>query len=143
MHWSSLVRFLAYGGLGWCLEILFTGLVALLARRDRAATGTTYLWMFPIYGAGGLLLELAAAKLGACAWPLRLICYLTLIYALEYTSGGLLRRLLGRCPWDYSGRGLNVHGLVRLDYAPGWLVICVLFEPAHRVLLGLASHGVS
>jgi uncharacterized membrane protein len=132
MHLAVLERLVAYGALGWCLEVLFTGLASVLLRRDRAATGTTYLWMFPIYAAGGLLFELLAHRLAA--WPLwsRLGAYLLALYAVEFSTGYLLERLLGRCPWHYGERGVSLRGLVRLDYAPLWLLICWLFELTQR-----------
>ena len=43
-------RFLIFGCLGWCIEILWTGFHSLLLG-DGALTAKTYLWMFPIYGA--------------------------------------------------------------------------------------------
>ena len=53
---------------------------------------------------------------------LRGIAYLLVIYAAEFGFGWVLRRMLGRCPWDYGTRGINVLGLIRLDYAPAWLL---------------------
>ena len=47
--------FLFCGLVGWCLEILWTGLHALL-RGDFAMKGTTSLLMFPIYGCASLIL---------------------------------------------------------------------------------------
>lgn len=130
------VRFLVYGLLGWCLEILFTGVSNALWQRDRSATGKTYLWMLPIYGLGGLALEalhhgLAAAHAG---WFVRGLAYLAAIYAFEFTSGWLLRHLVGRCPWDYTGRGVNVRGLIRLDYAPAWFACGLFFEQVQTML---------
>jgi uncharacterized membrane protein len=52
---------------------------------------------------------------------------MVLIFMTEYASGFFLRRL-GICPWDYTGRGLNIDGLIRLDFAPGWFGAGLLFE---------------
>ena len=98
--------------------------------RDRSLTGKTYLWMLPIWGAGGLCLEqlrhaLVAADAG---WGLRGLAYVAAIYVIEYGSGWVLRAALGRCPWDYTGRGLHFRGLVRLDYAPAWFLCGLFFE---------------
>jgi uncharacterized membrane protein len=133
-------RFLAYGALGWCLEVLFTGVSAVLFRHDRSATGQTYLWMLPIYGGAGLLLEtlhhlLVSAGVG---FGLRLVAYVVVIYAVEAVSGHTLRRLLGRCPWDYGDARFGVRGLVRLDYAPFWALVGLLFEPVQSVLSTLS-----
>ncbi len=49
---------------------------------------------------------------------------------LEYATGWLLRRLTGRCPWDYADSGRRtLSGLVRPDYAPFWYAAGLLFEP--------------
>jgi len=132
-------RFLAYGALGWCLEVLFTGLSAVLFRHDRSATGQTYLWMLPIYGGAGLLLEaMHHALLGTGAGlVLRILAYVIVIYSVEAASGHALRRLLGRCPWDYGDARFGIRGLVRLDYAPFWALVGLLFEPVQAVLAAL------
>lgn len=124
-------RFLVYGFLGWGLEVLFTGAVSALFHKDRSATGKTYLWMHPIYGGAMIALEVLSRRLEK--YPaLRPLAYVPAIYAVEYCTGYALRRALGKCPWDYGKNGLNVHGLIRLDYAPAWLVAAYLFEPVSR-----------
>ena len=133
-----LARFLLYGALGWCLEVLFTGVSAALFRHDRAATGKTFLWMLPIYGATALLLERIHDAMSA-PLPVRALVYLGVIYLAELSTGWALRRLLGRCPWDYTGRGLNFRGLIRFDYAPAWLLVALLFEPARRLVADFAA----
>lgn len=121
-------RFLVYGALGWTMEVLFSGLDACVTRRDVAATASTSLWMHPIYGSGGLLLERIARS--THRWPkvLRACGYVPAIYGVEYGAGWLLRRLVGRCPWDYSNSRFHLSGLVRADYAPIWFVVAWLFE---------------
>ena len=32
------------------------------------------------------------------------------------------------CPWDYGDAPLNIHGVIRLDYAPLWLLAGLFFE---------------
>lgn len=32
------------------------------------------------------------------------------------------------CPWDYSNAKANVDSVIRLDYAPFWLVAGLIFE---------------
>src|SRR5579883_2023555 len=98
---SRLRRWAFYGCCGWVLEVAFTGVASILDR-DLAATSRTYLWMFPIYGFGGLVLEQwgdLLARVGARR-ALRAAAYVPLIYAIELSTGWLLCRLLGRCPWD-------------------------------------------
>jgi len=76
-------KFALYGCAGWVLEVLFTGTKAALSRDPKLAA-RTYLWMHPIYGTAGLLLEAVHRKLarrsrltractstGWCGWIMR------------------------------------------------------------------------
>jgi uncharacterized membrane protein len=42
-------------------------------------------------------------------------------------TGSILKRH-SLCPWDYSKEKANIHGLIRLDYAPYWMCAGLLFE---------------
>ena len=131
-------RFALYGIVGWAIEVVATGAWAALRDRDRAATARTYLWMHPVYGAGGLLLEQIERLTSSWPRPARAAAFLPAIYAVEAIAGGLLRRILGRCPWDYRGRGWHVAGLIRLDYAPVWWLVGYLF-PSTRARVAQAA----
>ena len=52
---------------------------------------------------------------------------MVLIFLTEYLTGSLLRRF-GICPWDYTGRMLQINGVIRLDFAPFWFGTGLLFE---------------
>jgi len=84
--------------------------------------------MFPIYGGGGLLFELVHAAVGTWPWFGRGLVYMAGCFAVEYTSGWLIQRATGAIPWDYSHRRWQVHGLIRLDYAPVWFLFGLLLE---------------
>ncbi|BAS26806.1 putative ABC transporter permease [Limnochorda pilosa] len=129
-----LVRFLIYGALGWIVEILWTGTGSIL-RRDPRLTATTYLWMFPIYGGGALLFERLYQVVAAQPWILRGLVWVVAIFGVEYVTGWLIRRAVGHCPWDYSGAPLALGELVRLDYAPAWFLLGLLFERLHLALV--------
>jgi uncharacterized membrane protein len=140
---ALVVRFLAYGLLGWAIEIVWSALHRALRRelptpeRWRLA-GTTYLWMFPIYGSLVFLYEPLHDALRGTLWPLRAAVYAAGFLAVEYAAGWLLRRLTGACPWDYAGRARwQVHGLIRLDYGPAWALLGLALEPVHDFLLRL------
>ncbi|TDT61318.1 putative ABC transporter permease [Fonticella tunisiensis] len=130
-----IVRFLAYGFAGWCIEILWTGLGSLLSG-DINLTGYTYLWMFPIYGLG-ICLEPVHDRVRNLPVFIRGGVYTIIILIIEYSTGALLRELLGACPWDYSGTPFSVNGLIRLDYAPAWFVTGLLFEKFHDALISM------
>jgi uncharacterized membrane protein len=134
-----LKRFLAYGCAGWIAEVAFTGAFSGLFGRDKSATAKTYLWMHPIYGLGGLALEWMSARLRGWNRPARALACVPVIFGMELSSGWILRKALGRCPWDYKGQGVELFGLIRLDYAPAWYALALLFEPASQRLRTLAE----
>lgn len=123
------------------LEVCFTGTSAAIFQKDSHGTAKTYLWMHPIYGATALGLEFLHDRLRFLPRPLRALAYTAVIFGAEYATGWLLRRALGRCPWDYT-RGWNVKGLVRLDYFPFWYGAALAFEPAREVLLRVTSEAL-
>ena len=148
-------RFLAYGLLGWCAEIVWTALYDTIAGTGRPPgdavgrvpltraerlrlSGRTYLWMLPLYGSAALLFEPAHDALASSAWPLRGLAYTVGIFAVEALSGGLLRLITGRCPWDYSYARLSaLGGTIRLDYGPVWFVFGLMLERAHDLFRGI------
>lgn len=131
---GTMIRFLLYGLFGWCAEIVWTAgyaVVAALAvgrRPDARLTGHTYLWMLPIYGGGGLLFEIVYAVIQPYPWFVRGTIYTIGCFAVEYATGWLIKQVSGTIPWDYSANRWNVHGLIRLDYAPVWFVFGFLLE---------------
>ncbi|EPX61178.1 hypothetical protein D187_000961 [Cystobacter fuscus DSM 2262] len=129
-----LPRYVLYGCAGWVLEVCFTGMENAL-KGDRTCTAKTYLWMHPIYGATALSLESLQERLRFLPRLLRALAYTAVIFGAEFTSGWLLRKALGRCPWDYEDKGWSVKGLIRLDYAPFWYATALLFEPMHEAFL--------
>ncbi len=142
-HPSSLnmwLRFILYGLGGWCGEIIWT------ATRDRVRgrvhdwklKGTTYVWMFPIYGLIVFLYEPVHDAIRSWPWLARGLLYVLGFFAIEYFAGWLLKRLTGSCPWDYSAWSKwSVHGYIRLDYAPIWFLVGLGLEPIHDFLARL------
>lgn len=122
MNWKT---FCICGLTGWCMEILFTSLGALL-QGDVRLMGRTSVWMFPIYGTASLI---------GCIYPkieywpvaLRGILYACGIMLGEFISGSFLK-LFAACPWDYSDSLLNIAGVVRLDYFFFWVAAGLVFE---------------
>ena len=88
--------------------------------------GQTSLWMFPIYGMAAFLKPLCFAlkKLPAI---LRAALYSVFIFLGEYATGSILKKH-HICPWDYSKARTNIHGVIRLDYAPFWMTVGLIFE---------------
>lgn len=125
-------RFVLYGCAGWILEVLFTGTASAIVRKDKGATARTYLWMHPIYGGAALLLEwMSGAMKPKLPLPVRALAAVPVIFGVEYLSGWLLCRALGKCPWDYSANArYHLDGYIRLDYAPAWYAAALGFEYA-------------
>src|SRR6218665_2165797 len=98
--------------------------------------------MHPIYGATALGMEFLHDRLRFLPRPLPALAYAAVIFGAEFAAGWMLRKVLGRCPWDYEKRGWNVNGLIRLDYAPFWYVAGLLFEPAREALLRVTSEAL-
>lgn len=149
-----MLRFVVYGALGWCAEIVWTAVCSAfhgvrcdlaypegqirLSREERLRlVGHTYLWMFPLYGLGGLLFEPLHEALRASPWALRGAAWMLGIFVVEYAAGWLLCRLTGRCPWDYSYSRYHVDGLIRVDYAPVWFSFGLLLERVHDAVARL------
>ena len=133
--------FLFCGLIGWCLEILWTGLHALL-RGDFAMKGTTSLLMFPIYGCAAVIAPLYARipiygcsslilpvyqKIKNLPVLLRGFLYTAGFYVGEFTSGSILQAF-HICPWDYSHAPHQYRGIIRLDYLPVWFFAGLFFE---------------
>jgi uncharacterized membrane protein len=112
---------------------MWTGVGSLL-RGDLMLRGFSYLWMFPIYGLARFL-EPLHDQLRSWPWYLRGLIWMGSFLAIEYSTGWLLKSILGNCPWNYSGTRFCVDGLIRLDYAPAWFSAGFLFERLHDTLI--------
>lgn len=111
--------------IGWAMEILWTGLHAYRVRNLKLM-GNSSLWMFPIYGSAAFLTPVMQKMKNA---PLvrRGFIYMSCIFLGEYVSGTLLKRH-NMCPWDYSHTPYQINGIIRLDYAPVWFLVGLLYE---------------
>ncbi len=126
MMLELLSKMLVWGLIGLLIEIIFTGLHNVVIDRNLRAMGTTYLWMLPVYGLGAEALALLRDGIQN-AWvfvPLAVVA----IYAIEFSTGWILEKVIGRCPWDYGNARFGIMGLVRLDYLPFWLGVALLFD---------------
>jgi len=126
-------RYVIYGLLGLCLEVFWRGLDSLF-HGDLTLSGTTYIWMFFIYGLA-VLLEPIHNRIGS--WPviLRGGVYTAVIFFIEYSTGTFLKLILGTCPWNYGNNSLSINGLITLRFIPVWFCAGLLFELAHNTLL--------
>jgi hypothetical protein len=118
-------NFLLCGSLGWCLEVFWTGLHALL-KGEATMMGHSSLLMFPIYGCAALIQPLYK-KIAAIPTFFRGLLYTGGIFLTEFTTGSILKRF-HMCPWDYSGTPWQFKGVIRFDYAPVWFLTGLFFE---------------
>ena len=136
---GRLGRAVTYGLLGWCIEIVFTALQdQKQGKGDAKLEGRSYLWMPPVYAAGGLACEAVGAAMGRRPWWQRGLAYAVACFGIEYASGAAIRRAAGECPWDYSEYKANVNGLIRLDYVPAWAACGYAVERIAPVLKRVA-----
>jgi hypothetical protein len=149
-----LLRFVLYGLLGWCAEIVWTALYDAVTGTRRAEgdtvgrvrttraerlrlSGRTYLWMLPVYGSAAVLFEPCHDAMRAWPWLARGGVYCVGLFAVEAAAGYLLKWTTGRCPWDYSWSRASVGGVIRLDYAPVWFGFGFVLERAHDLLVAV------
>ena len=118
-------NFLKCGLIGLFIEIFFTGCDS-ARHHDYRMTGHSSILMFPIYGAAALIRPVSHL-LKKQNTLIRGTIYMIGIFATEFASGKFLRRR-GICPWDYSKEPTNIQGVIRLDYAPLWFLVGLLFE---------------
>lgn len=118
-------KFLMCGGIGWCMEVLWTG-IHCLPQKDFTLMGYSSIWMFPIYGMAAVIGPLSK-HLKELSILHRGSIYTAGIYFMEFTTGSLLTKLQ-ICPWDYSQSPFNYKGLIRFDYAPLWFLAGLFFE---------------
>ena len=118
-------QFIFCGGLGWCFEVFWTGLGSFL-HHDKKLMSRTSLHMFPIYGTAVIIppihkfIKKANVFIRGCVYAL---C----IFLTEFISGSFLKKH-NACPWDYSESVFNYKGIIRLDYAPVWFIVGLIYE---------------
>ena len=124
-------RYLIYGLIGICLEIFWTGLESLL-NNNYTMEAKTSIWMFFIYGLA-VFFEPIHHKMKGINPMIRGLLYMVLIYTVEFLTGGILKILLGACPWNYTDWG-SFYGLITLSFMPVWSALGFIFEGIHHGL---------
>ncbi len=114
------------GLIGWCWECFWTGISSLRDKKDKSMLCRTSLWMFPIYGLAACIRP-ACGIMKRCSTWVRGTIYTIMIFATEFLTGIALKRHKA-CPWDYSKAKFNIKGVIRLDYAPAWFALSLLYE---------------
>lgn len=123
---SSAKNFIKCGVYGWGFECFWTGMHAVVSHKNKQLTCRTSMWMFPIYGMASFIKPFSTV-LKNTPTILRGVIYMTCIFATEYGTGRILQKKKC-CPWDYSQSKHNIKGLIRLDYAPLWFIVGLIYE---------------
>jgi uncharacterized membrane protein len=132
-----LIRFIIYGLGGWCGEVVFTALTDSVPSRDWRLLGTTYLWMFPIYGLIAVFYEPVHDLIRDFPLLVRALIWSLGFTTVELITGWLITRVTGRCPWDYSGKRFAINAYIRWDFFIVWALIGLALEPVHDFLVVL------
>ncbi len=139
-------RVLFYACLGVAAEIVFTAFCAKIglrltpdlddaaARRSWRLKGHSFVWMFPIYGAGLLGFEYVHDALRSAPWTVRGLTYVVALFAVEYASSVLLMTVTGARVWRWIGPGA-IRGHIHLAMAPVWFAAALALEPLHDMLV--------
>jgi hypothetical protein len=124
-------RLVAYAAAGWGVDACFTA-VNSVRRTGRARRSS--LWNAPVYALAQPLFEPLHDRLRGRSVATRGLAYGGGILAVEYATGRLFRRTLGRAPWDYSYARRHIDGLVRPDFLPLWALYGLALERLHDAL---------
>lgn len=127
-------QMLIFAVLGLGLEVVFTGALDWRRSRPRHLLGYSSVWYLPLYAISPIFLHFAGSALFVLPTLLRGLIYMACIFAVEYMGMLCLRMLLGSSPSEvgYYQSRWNVHGLIRLDYAPAMFLMGLFFEFIYR-----------
>ncbi|MCB1191891.1 MAG: hypothetical protein H7A23_00550 [Leptospiraceae bacterium] len=126
-----LIRFVLYGILGFCVEIVYTAIIDSFKNKDWRLAGTTYLWMFPIYGLSVFLFEPVHDIVRELHLLIRFWAWSLGITFVEFFTGWMIKKMTGLCPWDYSKSRFAINEYIRWDYFPLWGTFGLLLEFVH------------
>ena len=129
-----LIRYILYGLGGWCGEVVFTALTDSVPKRDWRLVGTTYLWMFPIYGLLVVFYEPVHDLIRELPVIVRALIWSIGFTIVELVTGWLITRVTGRCPWDYSDKRFAINAYIRWDFFPIWAIIGLFADASFQIL---------
>ena len=132
---ENIFFFVLFGVVGVAAEIFFTSIHSLIKKeKNRAMIGHSSLWMFFIYGAVYFIILFGTTYLSQYSIFLRGLVYMILIYALELSSGLILKKFNALC-WDYcKDTKYHFKGIISLEFAPLWYIGGILFELVYSYL---------
>jgi len=133
-----LILFLVFSFFGVGVEVFFSSIHDYIRFRDISFKGRSYLWMFPIYGAWGLIIEPLYRLIYFIPFVFRGLIYMAVIFAGEFIYGFILKLIIKKCPWEYRGRGALL-GVINILYLPFWLVFGYISEIIYRAVISIIA----
>ena len=118
--------FLKCGVLGWGMKIFWTGLHALGSENWKLTRlffimDVSHIWNGSVYRASFKEDEETAIRISRRC-----------LYGGDFYSGVFFRYVFlkhyNMCPWDYSNSPFQYKGVIRLDYAPVWFLVGIIYE---------------
>jgi hypothetical protein len=133
---NNFILFLVMGSIGITTEIFFTAFYEIVIKHQNnlALKGASYVWMLPIYGLTAYAFPPVIERLKSWNFFMRSFFFAIGILVVEYIMGALLKFLTGSCPWEYQ-EGWHLHGFIRFDYFPLWMIFSMGVE---KILVWLA-----
>lgn len=127
---------LFFGILGIGIETAFTAITDYKNDPKRHLFGYSSLWYIPLYALTPLFFHFTGTYLFGLPLLIRGAVYTLVIFTAEYLGMLALRWLLGSSPSEesYVQSRWNVHGLIRLDFAPAWFALGLALELIFRFL---------
>ena len=115
-------RFYIYALHGYFSEIGFTAIWEFVVNFNFKFPGNTSIWVLPIYGLSGLVMEEMFMRMkDKLPTLVRILIYTLWTYMWEFSTGFILKQF-GACPWDYTPFHGDFMGVITLEYAPLWFV---------------------
>jgi len=134
-----LILFFIYSFFGVGIEVFFSSIHDYIRYKDIAFRGRSYLWMFPLYGSLGLIIEPLYNLIKFIPFLLRGFIYLVIILAGELIYGYILKLIIKKCPWEYKTKW-TIMGIVKLNYLPFWLLFGYLSELLYRGFISITVY---
>jgi len=134
-----LILFFIYSFFGVGIEVFFTSIHDYIRYKDISFRGRSYLWMFPLYGGLGLIIEPLYNSIKFIPFIFRGFIYLFVIIAGEFIYGYILKLTIKKCPWEYKTKW-TIIGLVKLTYIPFWLIFGYLSELLYRGFISVTIY---
>ena len=107
-----------------------------------AGYGQSSLWMFLVFGSGGLFgLEFAYNKIKNWFWLFRGLIYMVIILAFECVWGWIFFYITGYQIWYYVGT-LTILTFTSLAIAPMWFMVGLLSENIVKIVERVAETEV-